>query len=763
MHQTDTMRVRWTVVVLCLWMGVGHVAAQRAVVRGFVSEAGSEQVLQGASVGLRAADGRLLGAVTDGDGYFIITRVPPGRYTLRITFVGFAPYEETLDLVAGAVLRRRVVLAPQEAALEEVVVSADAEQWVTAVAAGLAPVVPAQIARVPIPGVSGDLAAYLQTLPGITVQGDRGGLFFVRGGALDQNLALLDGLPVYMPFHVLSFYSAFPEAVVDEADVYTGGFGARYGSRLSSIMDVRARNGNKQQVAGAASVAPFLSTVRIEGPLVRDRVSVLGSVRHSLVEAVMPDLFGQNLPYRFGDQFGKVHAFLSPHHSLSVTALHTFDRGDIAGTRKTFEGDRQAAAPNDSSEVAWENTVVGGTYTYLSGFLPLLARITVGRSEMTSEMGPPDARERRARIASVDLAAEVTYFLGANELRVGGIRRASTLSYELGGQFQGLPEVAGNDLTEVMGYVEADVRLAGVRLQAGGHLYALPARGRQWLDPRLRFSWRPAAGRWQVHAAWGVYHQVVAGLNDERDIGNLFTAWVPTPDGAPVPGSMHALAGGTLRLAPGLSVAAEAFFKNFHDLSVPVFSAFPAFTTALQPADGEALGADLRLDFRDRPFWFASVLDGYASYALSKVTYQTAQGTYHPAHDRRHQVNILLHARKEAIGVTIQFQYGTGLPFTESGGFDKWLLLTPEVNVGTAPGRDRILYGPPFGGRQPSYQRLDFWLERRVERGRTVATLRLGALNLFNRHNLFYYDLFTFSRVDQLPFVPSVGLKIAFR
>jgi hypothetical protein len=85
------------------------------------------------------------------------------------------------------------------------------------------------------------------------------------------------------------------------------------------------------------------------------------------------------------------------------------------------------------------------------------------------------------------------------------------------------------------------------------------------------------------------------------------------------------------------------------------------------------------------------------------------------------------------------------------------------VDVASEAGVDRIVYAEPFGGRQPTYARMDVWLERRVEKGRYIGTLRAGVLNLINRANLFYYDLFTFSRVDQLPLIPSVGFKMELR
>ncbi|MFK7846862.1 MAG: carboxypeptidase-like regulatory domain-containing protein [Rhodothermales bacterium] len=739
---------------------------QQSVVKGFVTDGETEQALQGASVVLENDAETFLGTVTDGDGYYVIQRLPAGTYTLRISFIGFESFEESITFAASGTISRNVILAPGQAELDEVVVQADRESGVTAVSAGLESVVPAQIERVPMPGVTGDLASYLQTMPGITLQGDRGGQFFVRGGALDQNLALIDGMPIYMPFHVLSFYSAFPEEIINNADIYTGGFGAKYGTRMSSVMDVKIRNGNKQNLAGSVSVAPFLSTARIEGPLIKDHLSVIGSVRHSLIEDVMPNMLGQELPYSFGDIFGKVHGFINANHSISFTGIHTYDRGDIAGTQKTFEGDALSTAPVDSNSVAWRNTVYGGKYTYTSRGLPLQMELSANTSEMTNEIGTENSPERTSGIESFDASAHLTYALNNTDINAGFTRRESTLKYELGGQFQGVPEIASNDLVEHDAYVEANFSFPSINLQVqpGVHWYQLPDIDKQWIDPRFRLSFTPesANGKVKLNGAWGIYHQSVAGLNDERDVGNLFTAWLPSPAEA-IPESQHAIVGVNVQVKPWLSVAVEGYRKSFENLTVPIFSVLPRFTTALQAASGDAYGYDLRLDFNDRPFWNDSKLDGYMSYAFSKVEYEASSITYTPSHDRRHQFNILLHAERDNIGITAQLQYGSGLPFTESSGFDVFLLLTPDVDVTSDPGQDRILYGSPFEGRQPAYQRLDVWLERRIERGRTVVTLRAGGINILNRNNLFYYDLFTFSRVDQLPFIPSIGLKVELR
>lgn len=741
--------------------------AQRATVNGFVTDNVTNEALQGASVVLRTADGIVSGTAADGDGYFILNRLQAGTYTLEVSFIGYGTHTEELTLTANQRIQRNVVLVIQEAGLEELVVEGEADAGVTAVAAGLQTVQPAQVERVPMPGISNDLASYLQTVPGVVMQGDRGGQFFVRGGAVDQNLVYLDGVPVYMPFHIVSFYSAFPQEILDSADLYTGGFGARYGSRMSSVFDVQTRNGNKQNFAGSVGIAPILSAVRLEGPLIKDRVSFIGSVRQSLFEEIMPTMFGQRLPYRFGDRFGKLHAFLNANNSFSFTALHSFDEGDIAGTEKTFLGDFQASAKDDSSQVGWDNFVLGGRYVHLSNYIPLLAEIAGGYSEMTNDFGPRNDPERASSLKSFDASANFTYFLeDGNEFRFGGSFRDTDLDFNIDGQFQDL--VSGTEgLTEINSYAEFQWGLLQnqLTLQPGVNMYMLPERSQQWFEPRIRAFLRPDAfgGRQQFSAAWGLYHQAIVGLNDERDIGNLFTAWVTTPEDDPTPQAMHAILGWNMQITPALSVATEAFYKDFQNLSVPIFSAFPQFTTELQPADGQAMGMDVRLDFRDFPFVEESVLDGYVSYSLSHVEYEAQSITYNPPHDRRHQFNLLLHAEKGEIGFTMQWQYGSGLPFTKSGGFDVWMLVTPDLDVTEAVGTQRVLYGEPYRGRQPVYNRVDLWLERRRERGRYVGTLRAGAINVFNRENLFYFDLFTIKRIDQLPVIPSVGFKLEWR
>jgi len=746
-----------------LWGQEGN--AQNAVVRGYVYEAATSQPMQGATVSLQDAAGNLQGAVTNGDGYFVLPRVVPGGYTLRVSFVGFAAYEETLSLARGETVQRRIELEVQEGGLDEVVVVEEAAAGVAAVAAGLETIQAAQLQRVPMPGVSGDLAAYLQTVPGVLTQGDRGGQFYIRGGAVDQNLALLDGIPLYLPFHILSFYSAFPEEIIDQANVYTGGYGARYSTRMSSIVDVRTRGGQKQFARGSVSLAPFLSGARIEGPLVQDKVSVLLSVRESFLEQLMPSLVGQRLPYRFGDRFGKVDVQFDANHRLSITALQTEDRGDIAGTRKSTTGEFQAEARTDSANVGWTNQLLGGRYEFLSSGSPFFAEVRFGYSEMTNDFGPQERPERTSGIRSYDGAINLAIFMASGgQLRFGTTYRESRLRYDIEGQFQDL--TSGADfLIEINTYAEASLGRRFV-VEPGLNLYRLPVRRKQYLEPRLRMAWNPEGlEALRLNASLGRYHQAVVGLNDQRDLGNLFTAWTVAPEGEALPEARHAIAGLSYEVTPDVAVAAEVFYKDYRNLSVPVWTVFPRFQTELEPADGEARGVDLRLDFSgvtvDEDLEIE--VDGFLSYSNSEVVYTTEAFTYNPPHDRRHQLNAVLRAKRGDLSATLQFTYGSGLPFTESAGFDVYLPLDPSTDVASEAGDVRILYSDPYAGRQPTYERLDLWVERQVKQDQYSITLRAGAVNVLNRDNLFYFDLFTLNRVDQLPVIPSVGFKVEWR
>ena len=728
--------------------------AQTAAVRGFVTDASDGQAMQGVNVVLEADGGFVAGTATDKDGFFVLSRVPAGTYTLRATFIGFEPFEVALALAQGEVRALNFALTPGETKLDEVVVETEREGGAARVTAGQQIIRPRDIDRIPTPDVSGDLAAYLTTLPGIVSLGDRGGQLFVRGGEPWHNLVLLDGIQVYQPFHILGFFSAFPSDVLSQVDVYAGGFGGRFGGRLSSVIDVATRNGNKRRFEGVVSLAPFVSGVRIEGPLRKDRISVMLSARHSVVREAGSRLVARPLPFRFGDFFGKLHVIVNRNNQLSVSALRSFDSGLV--------GASISGRPDE--EIRWDNEAYGVRYLILPDRLPILAEFLVNGARLTSKLGAGEGPERRSEIGHFGGEGHVTYFAGASEFHWGVFARTTKLDSRLNGLFQSLALDTRFE-TEVGVYFEPDLALApGVRVRPGVRVHAFPSKRRTFLEPRVRIVW--TRGAHEVSGAFGVYHQGIVGLNDRRDAASVFTAWTAAPFGE-VPRAIHVLLGYRVQPMPWVEVSVEGFFKDLKHLSVPEWTPFPRFTTRLQPAEGTARGVDLRVEFRWPHFY------GFVTYGLSRVEYEAQQrslllwfGTetlkYRPPHDRRHQVNVLASTRVGGFEVSARWQFGSGLPFNRAFGFDGFVLLDGPVNVFEEPGRRRVIFDRPFKGVLPTYHRLDVSVARTFELPSARLTLQAGAINVYDRRNLFYLDVFTLQRVDQLPFLPSFGVKMAF-
>ena len=733
--------------------GVQQARAQNATVRGFVTDATDGEALLGVNVLLENAAGDLRGAATDADGIYSISRLAAGRYVLRASFVGFQTVVDTVHLAANERLTLNIALAPDEEELGEVVVEGEAETGAARVTAGLQIVRPQDIELIPTPDVSGDLANLLTALPGVVSLGDRGGQLFIRGGEPSHNMTFIDGMYVHQPYHILGFYSAFPSDIIRQADIYTAGYGSPYTGRIASVIDVQSRNGNKVGYAGAVSAAPFVSAARLEGPLVRERVSFVGSVRQSVIEQAAQQYVPQDLPYNFGDAFGKIHAITSRNSQLSVSAIHTYDRGTLG----------QPSEDRILEEVRWQNTAIGLRYVVLPRSLPFIAEILLSYSQMRSELGPRDAPVRWSDVRGYNYAVNMTNFFRRAEWKWGLFWRAPEITSLLGGVYQNV-EFGFSRRHKAGLYIEPDFFVTeNLRARPSVIAQLFPGQDqRAIIEPRLRLIWQK--GRHEVSMAAGVYHQELFGLNDRRDATNIFTAWrsAPTDD---LSEAIHLILGYRVNATPWLEVAAEGFYKRLRNLFIAEWTSFPRFTSRLQRADGRVAGLDLRLEVK-RPRFY-----GYINYGLSSVEYEAKQAAlalwygserlkFRPPHDRRHQFNIVANRKLGGFDVSARWNFGSGRPFNRVFGFDGFVLLNGVQDLFTVEDDQRVIYERPFQGTLPTYHRLDVSVERRFDFNRFMLTMQAGAINLYDRRNLFALDLFTTERSDQLPFVPTLGIKI---
>ena len=766
-------RASWGGILVLLLVGVVDAQAQFATVRGRVVDRTDDQPLPGAALVLRSMDeGRQVGTATDGNGYFVLARITPGAYVLETSFIGYVSQVDTLRLAMDDSRTLDVQLVVDEAEMDEVVVESQRATREGLSTVGIETIRPTALARIPMPSASGDLAAYLQTLPGVVTTGDRGGNLFVRGGTPTQNLVLIDGMPVFQPFHIVGFYSAFPADIVAFADVHAGGFGARYGGRLSSVIDVSTRNGNKKHVVGGASLAPFLGSLRFEAPLLPNRVSVLASVRESVIERVSPEVLGQDLPYRFGDRFVKVHAFLSRTSSLSLTGLSTFDEGDVADT----EG-----VPN---QISWRNRAFGAHYIYLPEAFAALAQIRVFGSRLESQYRPFRAAQRDASTRLFGLEAGFVYYLGDTEVRGGLFGQTYVFEYDFDRSGDGFKEF----ITEGGLYVDVKAQLnEQFRVEPGLRMHSFASRHQVAFEPRVRAVWQPSGqtGKHIFSAAWGRYHQQIIGLYNARDVTDAFVTWAPSPPNASdVPSAMHVMGGWEGQLFPGVSFSLEAFHKTLSNLAFAEYRDELDDGIAIDPVDGIAQGLDVKVEVV-RPSFYGAISYGLASVEYEReveklilrevgtgidvaVIQETQRITeqFPPPHDRRHQVNALARVARGPYAVSVRWQFGSGLPFTSLAGFyDDIPVNTPDdTGFRTQPGSPVLVSDLElYTARLPSYHRLDVSLERQFEVGPVAATLQAAVINIYDRDNIFDYDLFAGRRVNQLPLIPSLGLNVEVR
>jgi CarboxypepD_reg-like domain/TonB-dependent Receptor Plug Domain/TonB dependent receptor-like, beta-barrel len=752
MNQTSGHTIRLILLFVLAGFSPQMASSQNAILRGFVSSGRTGEPLQGVNIALFRAATLVTGGVTDSDGFFALSRLDKGFYKIRISSIGFSSILDSLSLGADEIRLYNAVLEEEEAALDEVVVETGKTTGVARAIAGQTTITPAQIDRIPSPDVSGDLINYLSNVPGIVSTGDRGGQLFVRGGEPWQNLILLDGMWIYQPFHILGFFSSFPSEIVNRVDLYAGGYGSEFGGILSSVIDVRSRNGNKNHVAASASIAPFVAGGHVEGPLMNGKVSYLVSVRQSVIEQGASRLVRDPLPFSFGDQFAKIHSEFSSNSQFSATLLRTNDRGVI------FEGN-----PNQPrEEIQWKNRALGIRYIVLPRAFPVFVEFLISGSRLTTSQGPVGNPIRTSRLASLNTTVNVSHFYGDVQVNWGLFARTQQLESDLNGLFQNF-SAREEFVTEVGLFVEPKIRVnERFNVTGGIRIQSFPSKSVSFIEPRLKAIYD--LGRTQLSLAAGVYHQEVIGVSDRRDAASVFTAWTSTPGGK-VPEATHLIAG--LKHAPTtwLQLGAEGYYKTLDDLLIPEWTAFPRLTTRLQQAEGRVWGADLKMEVKKGAF------DAFITYGISNVQYTAKQASlqlwfgssrlnFRPAHDRRHQVNAVVSVDVKKFKLDLRWQFGSGLPFNQAVGFDGFLLLNGAVDVFNQPGGRRVIYEKPFNGELPTYHRFDMSLSRRFEFPDVALTGQIGVINAYDRQNLFYLDVFTLRRVDQLPVIPTFGLKL---
>lgn len=754
-------------------------------IKGFVYEESTGEPMMFTNVYLK---GTTFGGATSENGFFNINQIPDGRYTLLITSVGYDTIAEVFNLSNGQTVSRKYYLKETSQKLESVTITADKIEARTETKTSVISVTPKTITKIPSVGGQADFAQYLQVVPGVIFTGDQGGQLYIRGGSPIQNKVLLDGMVIYNPFHSIGLFSVFDTDIIRNADVYTGGFGAEYSGRISSIMDISTRDGNKKRISGKIGASVFGAKVMLEGPLKKAKspedatLSFVLSAKNSYLEytskLLYPYAAENGLPFNFQDVYGKV----------SLNAPN--------GSKVNFFGfsfNDQVNNYMSLSNFGWNSFGGGANFLVIPGKAPVMIEGTVAGSSYSSRMEEQNSQPRSSTISGFNANFDFSYFFGKNTLKFGFELLGGSTEYNTYSLYGGTPITGGPENTTEMGiYAKYKASLGKLLLEPS---FRLQLYGTSAISPEPRLAIKYNVNDWlRLKAAGGRYSQNLVAITSDRDVVNLFygilsdierSALPRTYNGNEIKSSLqtayHVIGGVEFDVTDNMTVNVEGYWKDFTQLTninrnklytdTPENSDIPDLLKKdFTMETGDAYGADISLKYEDKHWYIWAVYAlGFVTREYEKVVEsQTILTQYPPHFDRRHNINLILTytaGAKREWEFSGRWNYGSGFPFTQIQGYYEYFSFQNGINFDytSTNGEIGVLYGDLNAGRLPTYHRLDIDVKRKFYFSENVnLEVDLSVTNVYNRKNIFYVNVITSENVYQLPVMPTLGFTFSF-
>ncbi|HFC01228.1 MAG TPA: TonB-dependent receptor [Phaeodactylibacter sp.] len=752
-------------------MFANQTVGQTGTVRGNIFDKDNGEPIISATVQIKGGDiGETIGTTTDIDGFFALANIPVGDYRLVVTYIGYDSLSVNINIKDGSIIYKRLDLVGG-ITLQEVSVSGEREEARTEVKISAVRISTRQIKALPSTGGEPDIAQYLAVLPGVIFSGDQGGQLYIRGGSPIQNKILLDGLTIYKPFHSIGFFSVFETEAIRSVDVLTGGFNAEHGGRISAIVDIKTREGNKKRLSGIASVSPFMGKVLLEGPIKKlkedsgNSTSFLLTAKHSYLdqsskafyEYAVRDSSG-SLPFSFTDVYGKMSFVFGGGSKLNLFGFNFRDQVEYKGLAK----------------LNWKTTGGGANFKLVPPSSNLIIDGIIGGSRYDITLDEEVDKPRKSSITSYTVGFNFTYFGKSNEVRYGF-------------NFTGL-----NTNFQFTNLFDQRFKQESFVSEAAAYMTYKHVFGKLIIEPSLRFQYyiaepsdleiEPRFGlKYNItddirfKMAGGLYSQNLLTSVNERDIVNLFVGFLTGPDEEfykpnstekvdhRLQKAIHAISGVEVDLSKKIQVNLEGYFKDFTQLININRNKLDALDPDYVTETGKAYGVDFSIKYHTSKLYL------YGAYSLGYVKRDDGEQIYPTIFDRRHNVNLVAtynFGEKNEWEASTRWNMGSGFPFTQTQGFYGYELfpngvssdiLTNNPNLGIIYSNDRN------GGRLPYFHRLDISLKRTFEFSKhSKLEAILSVTNAYNRKNIFFVDRVTTKRVDQLPILPSFGLVFNF-
>jgi hypothetical protein len=741
--------IRFLTVLTLILVSLTARSQQKVTINGYVKDASNGEELIGVAIYIPQLKA---GTVTNSYGFYAIT-VPPGPYEIVFSYLGYTPFTFKGEVTAN--LSQNIEMETEAKLIEEIVITEKRiDENVSDVQMSRNTIDIARIKKLPSLFGEVDIIKNIQMLPGVVSAGEGTSAFFVRGGSADQNLILIDEAPVYDPSHLFGLFSVFNADVIKDSDLYKGGIPPRFGGRLSSILDVRTKDGNNKNFGITGGIGTLATRVAVEGPLKKDKSSFIISGRRSYADVFMKAA-GEKTDVYFYDINAKVN-WRQNNNNRFFVAMY-------AG-RDVFKLD-------DEFGFGWGNMT--GTFRWNHLFNEkLFSNISVIGSQFDYKLEIHDEVQGlkwTSSLQEVSVKADLSYALNTNnEITFGyhitgrhffpgkiGPNTESSFFTELEQQRMYALDHAlyiGNQ-QKVSDKISLDygLRLSFFQNVGKGHVYKYEdptdAIGKNRTDTVYYDGWETIKSYFNFEPRIGIRYMLKEGqsfkLSYNRMVQNthlVSASTVPVPFNTWTPSNYY--------LKPQLAdQIALGYFRNFKDnmFEASVETFYKDINNVTDFADNAELffNEDLSTEYRQGDSWAYGAefmvnknsgrLTGMLSYTLSKVERKIPEvnggKTFDANYDRRNSLNIQAAYDlnpKWTFGAS--FTYNTGRPITLGSG--KWQYGDYNPDIITERN----------GYRLPDFHRLDLSAtltpKKNINR-RWKGQWVFAIYNVYNRKNPF--------------------------
>ena len=772
----------------------------KVTVSGYMTDAASGESLISATL-LDRISGQ--GAVTNNYGFYTLT-LPAGEVSLEYSYTGYETVVKEFRLTRDTVIHVGLVFSP-EMLSGATVTASRSEIGVRGTQMSAIEIPVNQIRRVP--ALAGEVAVIkaIQLLPGVQSGTEGSAGLYVRGGGPDENLLLLDGVPIYNVNHMMGFFSVFNADAIKNVTLYKGSFPARFGSRLSSIVDVRMKDGNDQAWHGSASLGLLSAKVNVEGPIVKGKTTFNVSARRTYYDVLAQPLIALYMRNNRedGDQATGGYYF----YDLNAKLTHTFSNRDKLYASYYMGDDRVYARLNMSDgstdtrlNLGWNWGNIVGSLRWNHVFGPRLFVNTTVNYTQYRHLLDITGNERYQGGANTDftlgynslindLSAAADFEFNPvpeHDIRFGGTfihhtfkPSVTTIRFSESAQKDAAIDTTFGDrnlfTNEAALYAEDNWSITPwlkVNLGLRYSLYATSGRTYHSLEPRVSLR-ALFTDDFSFKASYSEMSQAVHLLSNSN-ISLPTDLWVPSTDRIEPMRSKQAAAGLFYSLGV-VDLSLEGYYKHMDNVleyrdGASFFGSTTGWEDKVAMGKGWAYGVEFLVQKK------TGRLTGWIGYTWSKTMRQFDReghvinfGKPFPAkYDRRHDLSITAaYELTKKIDLAATFVYGTGVcgslalqTIQAMPGYDRqfdYYMLADTFPVDYLEGRNNY--------RMPSYQRLDLGVNfKRTFRNGHHRTISLSVFNAYNRNNPFlvYRDGKQLVQLSIFPIMPSLSYTYEF-